>query len=184
VLQRRPPHRPSSVDRLPPEIKRLIMDLRIEHGLTIDQIRERLLELGQQISRSALARHTRTMEDVAEDIRLAKETAKAVAGTSEHGEEDELFRLNMELANVELFRFFTAAREGKPLEHGALMAASVALEKLTNTLARLQQVAERAEKRATEKLMKKVNELAKKQENGLTATAVLAIRHAVLGSEA
>lgn len=178
---RRPPHRPSSIDRLPADVKRMIMDLRIEHGLTIDQIRERLLVEGQNVSRSALARHTRTMEDVAEDIRRAKETAKAVSSQSEHGDDDAMYRLNMELLNVELYRFFTAVREGKPLEHGALMAAGVTMDKLTAALARLQQIADRAEKRATEKLMKTVEGMAKKGGAGLTREAVDAIRHAVLG---
>lgn len=178
---RRPMHRPGTIDRLDAEVKRMISDLRIEKGWTIDEIREKLLELGAVVSRSALARHTRSLDEVADDLRRSREMAKALVAETEPGEDDQLARLNLELLQNAIFQLFTAVREGGPLPAGQLMSLSIAVEKAAAALAKLQQVKERAEKRAAEKVMAKVREVAGKPGSGLSKETVDQIYHAVLG---
>lgn len=182
ALKRRPVHRPGTVDRLDPEIKRLISDLRIEKGWNIDEIRAKLIELGAEVSRSALARHTRSLDEIADELRRAREMAKVLSSAAEPGEDDALARLNLEMLHTGIFQLQSAIREGKPMEAGQLMAIAVAIEKAVAALGKIQQIRERAEKLATERLMRKVSELAKKPSAGLTADAVAAIRQAVLGT--
>jgi hypothetical protein len=180
---RRPRHRPGTVDRLDPEIKRLISDLRIEKGWNIDEIRTKLTELGAEVSRSALARHTRSLDEIARELRQAREMAKVLASTAEPGEDDALARLNLEMLHTGIFQLQSAIREGKPMEAGQLMALAVAIEKAVAALGKIQQIRERAEKLAAEKLMKTVEGMAKTAGSGLTREAVAAIRHAVLGTD-
>lgn len=176
---RRPPRRPGTIDQLDPEIKRLISDLRIEKGWTIDEIREKLVELGAEVSRSALARHTRSLDEIADELRRSREMAKVLVQTVEPGEDDQMARLNIELLHSAIFQLQTAVRDGKPMEAGQLMALSVAIDKAVAALARIQQITERAEKRAAEKIIKKVEEAAKKPGSGLNSDAVKAMRLAI-----
>lgn len=184
ALKRRPPRRPGTIDQLDPEVKRLIADLRIELGWTIDEIRQKLIELGAQVSRSALARHTRSLDDLADELRRSREMAKVLVQSAEPGEDDQMARLNIELLHTAIFQLQTAVRDGQPMEAGQLMAVAVAIDKAVAALGRIQQIRERAEKLAAEKVMKTVEGMARKAGSGLTADAVAAIRHAVLGSEA
>jgi len=65
--------RPSSIERLPAELRELIGHLR-ERGRTIDEILAKLAELDVDVSRSALGRHVQHL-DAAGDVGLARELA-------------------------------------------------------------------------------------------------------------
>ena len=60
--------RPSSISRLPAEIRDKIGALRAE-GRTIDEIVAKLEELNVDVSRSALGRHCKRLESVQANIR-------------------------------------------------------------------------------------------------------------------
>ncbi len=182
VIKRRR-HPPSSIDKLGQEVKRLIADLLAdpEKQWTIEDIRLRLVEMGKPVSWSALRRHIKTEEEVGAELRYAYETATVLAKNVPHGEDDRLARLNIELLYSGIFQLQTAIRDGKPMEAGKLMAIAVAIEKAAAATARLQQIEERADKRAADKMKAKLTEMAKKPGSGLTKETVDKIYHAVLG---
>lgn len=183
-LKRRP-HRPSSIDRLDPEIKRLISDLRIEQGWEIEQIRQKLIELGQPVSRSALARHTKSLEEIGADLRHSREMARALVEAAPVGDDAKLEQLNMELMHSMVLRLLTATEAGEmvrfdPKEVMFLSSSMASLAGARKTDADRRR---KDREEAQRQFMAKVEETAKKPESGLNAAAVLAIRQAVLGTE-
>ena len=62
---------PSSIDKLPVEVRELIGRLR-EQGATIDDILAKLGELDVEVSRSALGRHVKGLAEVGEQGRHAR----------------------------------------------------------------------------------------------------------------
>ena len=62
--------RPSSISRLPPEIREAIGALR-QDGRTIDEILAKLRELAPaaEVSRSALGRHVQVLDRIGEQLR-------------------------------------------------------------------------------------------------------------------
>lgn len=188
-------HVPSSIDRLDPEIRRLITDLRIERGWTIDQIRERLMELGQPVSRSALGRHVRALPDIAREMRESREMAEALAREVGNAPEDKLAELNIELMHGVMLKLLTSARAAGDgdgaTEDGSLTfspAEVMQMARATKDLAqsrkldveRVEKLEKRAEERGRMQAMEKVEEVARNR-GGLSADTVMAIRQAVLG---
>jgi hypothetical protein len=176
-------HRPSTVDQLDPEIKRLIADLRLEHGWTIDQIHEKLKALAQPVSRSALARHTKSLEEIGRDLRHSREMAKALVEAAPVGDDAKMAELNLELMHAMVLRMLTATEDGELVtfepKESMFMAST-----LTQLASARKTDAERRRKdreEAKKEFMGKVEEAAKKGGGGLTKEAVDAIRFAVLG---
>lgn len=185
---RRPRRVPSTIDRLDPEIRSLISELRIDKGWTIDEIKERLNEIGASVSRSALGRHVRTIEDVGADMRESQVYAEALAREIGSDANNSVLQLNAQLLATMMFRFATGLREGEPLvlstkEQKEFSEAlrNIALMEKTKL-----DVEDRAEKRGEERERKKnaaaVTKVAR--EKGLSKETVDAIRFAVLGSDA
>lgn len=112
-------NRPSTVDRLDPEMRELIGKLRIDFGWTIDEILEKLRELGQgDISRSALGRHVKSIEEVGAQLRHSREVANALIGQLGGAPEDRVADLNIELMHSMILRLVTAtndAGDGEPV---------------------------------------------------------------------
>ena len=106
-------HRPSTIDKLDPEIKRMVADLRLEHGWSIDQILAKLHELAQPVSRSALARHTKSLEEIGRDLRYTRETAKALTEAITPGEDGKVAQLGIELLESSIIRLLTATEGGE-----------------------------------------------------------------------
>ncbi|MGZ8371111.1 MAG: phage protein Gp27 family protein, partial [Caulobacteraceae bacterium] len=66
-------HQPSSIDKLPPEVRALIGELREKRGCTIDEIMDKLRELEVDVSRSAVGRHVRKLADIGAEMRRSRE---------------------------------------------------------------------------------------------------------------
>lgn len=182
-------HVPSSVDRLDPEIKKLIMDLRIDHGWTIDEIRQKLDELGKPISRSALGRHVRSLPEVAKEMRDAREMAESLAREVGTASEDSLAELNIELMHGVMLRLLANGKTGEDGESVTfgpeeVMFLGRTLKDLASArktdVDRVRAREALVELRAKQAAVAKVEEVAKTQ-RGLTADLVMQIRHAVLG---
>jgi hypothetical protein len=183
--------RPSTIDRLDPEIKDLIGKLRIDFGWTIDEILARLHELGQSdIKRSALGVHIQSIEETGAQLRLARETATALVSAAGEGQEDRVAELNIELCQAMILRLMTAVNsdgDGKPV---LIPAAEINL--ITKSL---QQAASakktnadlifRLRKEAREEAMrdaaKAVDALAKEKTAGLTKDTVDLIKRRIMG---
>jgi predicted DNA-binding transcriptional regulator YafY len=178
--------RPSSIDRAGKEVKELIGQLRIEHGWTIDEILKKLRELGQgEISRSALGRHVKSLEEIGAQLRHSREVAKALVQQIGDAPEDRVADLNIELMHTMILRLVTATNDegdGQPITFGPeetmFMARSLqalAGARKTNTdlvLKVRQETAKEAAKKAVDACKTK----------GLSADTVDFIRQAVLGS--
>lgn len=177
-------HRPSTIDQLDPEIKRLISDLRIEKGWTIDQIRDELMKLGQPVSRSALARHTKSLEEIGAELRHSREMAKALVEAAPVGDDAKLEQLNLELMHSMVLRLLTATNAGEmvTLDPENTMFLARALGQLASARKTDADRRRKDREEAKKEFMGKVQETAKKGGAGLTKEAVEAIRHAVLGA--
>lgn len=177
-------HRPSTIDKLDPEIKRLIADLRIEHGWTIEDIRKKLEELGQRVSWSALQRHTKSIEEIGAELRHSREMAKALVEAAPVGDDAKLEQLNLELMHSMVLRLLTATNAGEmvTLDPENTMFLARALGQLAGARKTDADRRRKDREEAQKQFMAKVEETAKKPGAGLTADAVRAIREAVLGT--
>jgi len=190
---RRKKNRPSSIDRLDPEIRELIGHLRVDKGWTIDEIRARLIEMGQQDvpSRSALGRHVRSLEEVSADLRATQVYAEALAKEAGSGTQSQVMDMNMQLLQANMFRLMLASQDGEGIQLSPKDAKdfadalrSIALTRKTDL-----DVIEKAEKRAAEKATALATAAAAEKattaarQKGLSKDTVEAIRYAVLGSD-
>lgn len=92
--------RPSSIDRLPSEIREKIGELR-RGGLTYDEILQHLgcmLPAGDVPSRSALGRHLAEFEAAAEEMRRQDAITKALVNQFGDASDGRMLRLNIALA--------------------------------------------------------------------------------------
>lgn len=130
--------RPSSIDRLPKEVRELIGSLRSD-GATIDEIMAKLSELKAGVSRSALGRHVKTLAEVGERMRRARVMAEALTARFGDQPDNQVARMNMELMHGMVFEVLTAAagaedEEGEPvtLDPKAVKFLSGALKDLAS----------------------------------------------------
>lgn len=179
--------RPSSIDRLDPQIKDLIGKLRIDNGWTIDEIRTRLLELQQNVSRSALGRHVKSLEEIGAQLRHSREIAQALIAQVGDAPEDRVADLNIELMHSMILRLVTATNDegdGQPVildaEQTMFMARS--LQALAGARKTNRDMILKEREAATKEAAKKAVSAAKSK--GIGADTVEFIRKAVLGSEA
>ncbi len=181
-------HRPSTVDRLDPEIRELIGKLRVDQGWTIDEIRDQLIKMGQgHVSRSALGRHVRTIEDVSADMRETRAYAEALAREVGNSDQSRMLDLNSQLLQANMFKLMLAAKDGEGVQLGPKDAKDFAdaLRSIALTRKTDMDVVEKAEKRAAEKATKEAAEKAVTvaRSKGLSRDTVEAIRFAVLGAD-
>ncbi len=181
-------HRPSSIDRLDPDIRELIGKLRIDHGWTIDEIRARLVEMGQADvpSRSALGRHIRGLAEVSQDLRETQIYAEALAKEAGSKGQGQLLDMNAQLLGANMFKLMLAEHDGEGVQLSPKEAKefSEALRNIALTRKTELDVIEKAEARAAAKARVEAAASATKvaRAKGLGKDTVEAIRHAVLGS--
>lgn len=175
---------PSSIDKLPVEVRELIGRLR-EQGATIDDILAKLGELEVEVSRSALGRHVKGLAEVGEQLRRSREIATALVGRFGDDADNRVGRLNIELMHGIVMQMLT----GNPDETGEAGPVQFDAED-TMFLARSLQSLASAQKIDTDRLLKVRMETAKEavkavkkvaSDRGLTADTVDAISRAVLG---
>lgn len=187
-------NRPSSIDRLPAEIRGAIDRLR-EHGRTLDEILEHLRGMEVEVSRSALGRHVQSMEKVGERLRRSRALADGLG--RQHGDtaESKLTSINIELMHGILFDALSAVEDdgadGERIQKllqdpKALKAYAETAERLTKASRHNVQFIEQVEKRATERAQreaaKAVDAVAK--EKGLSADTLAAIKAGIFGVKA
>jgi hypothetical protein len=121
---------PSTIDKLPPEIRDLIGRLRLEQGISIDAIRAKLLELDVEVSRSALGRHVRSLAEVHEKMRRSREISESLSRMSDRAD-NKMLRGTLELLNSILLDVSLAQEEGedgtfRPVEFNPLQVKALA----------------------------------------------------------
>jgi DnaJ-domain-containing protein 1 len=185
-LRRR--RRPSSIDKLDPEIRDLIGKLRIDKGWSIDEIRAQLEKmLGEEHlpSRSALGRHVKSLEEIGAELRKSREIATALVSQLGAGAEDRTAELNIELMHTAVLNLLTSAsrgEDGEPvmMEPDTIKALSQSLKSLGDARKANADLVLRARKAAKEEAAVAAAGVAKAQ--GFSADTVDLIRKAVLGS--
>lgn len=95
--------RNSSIDKLPSEIREKIGQLR-QSGKTIDEIMAKLQELDVDISRSALGRHCKQLEEVSQSIKKSRMIAEALAKNFGDEGENKVSQVNIELLHSLLLK--------------------------------------------------------------------------------
>jgi uncharacterized NAD(P)/FAD-binding protein YdhS len=98
----------STVKRQPPEIREMIADLRAQ-GVTIDAIMDKLRDLGAGVSRSAVGRYVKEIEQVGERIRRSREIADVLVKRLGDAPESRQARLNIELMHSIILQLTMAA---------------------------------------------------------------------------
>ena len=152
--------RPSSIDRLPPEIRETIGRLR-EHGRTLDEILDHLRSMEIGVSRSALGRHVKGMEAMGERLRRSRAMAEGLARQLGDTPGDKMARVNIELLHSFLNDALAAADDAETEEGQAAAAAlrdpkgaalfASAIERLTKAARANAEFTEQLEKRVAEK---------------------------------
>src|SRR5690349_16342872 len=132
--------RPSTISRLPPEIRDEIGRLR-DQGCTIDEILAHLRAMEVAVSRSAMGRHLKGMAELGEKLRRSRAVAEGLVRQLGDAPESKTARLNIELLHNTILDLFMHAEDGEGVDEdgkaalagnpmGAMMLAK-ALEHLT-----------------------------------------------------
>jgi hypothetical protein len=187
----------STIQRLPAEIRDAISDLREQH--TLDEILAHLRALGgpaAEVSRSALGRHVKSLEQVSSQLRRSKMLAESVGRTMGDAEESKVAGLNVQLLHSFLNDVLMSATD-ENAEEGSPAAAVQAMlrdpkgaakfaetvERLTkasrNNQEFLTKVEERAARKALQQAAKAADAVAKSR--GLSADVLAEIRAGILG---
>lgn len=103
--------RPSSVRRLPKDLRDQIAQLR-EDGATIDEIKAALDEVGARVSRSALGRHVKGLDELAEKVRRSREVAEVLVRRIGDAPENRQVQANIELMHAAIMDLFLAGEDG------------------------------------------------------------------------
>ena len=188
--------RPSSVDKLPEEVRAEIGRLR-GMGWTIDQILEKLRELLDSApSRSALGRHIAGMDKLGERMRRSRQVAEALVRELGDAPESRAARLNIELLHGAVMDLFMKAGDGEPVDgdgaaalagnpEGVMMLAKALdhLSKASKTNVHFIRLAEeRAATRAKKEAAVAVEAVAR--ERGISGETLEAIKAGIFGVRA
>lgn len=184
--------RPSSISRLPPQVREAIGRLR-DKGHTLDEILKHLAQMDVEVSRSALGRHVQRLERAGARLRRSREIAEGLARQLGDAPGDQVARLNIEVLHTFLADTMAAADDDES-EHaeearkalrnpmGARLFAQ-AIESLTKASRHNQEFVERIEKRAAEAARRAAAGAAEQaaRSAGLNAPLIETIKRAVLG---
>ncbi|MBS1016934.1 MULTISPECIES: DUF3486 family protein [Acetobacter] len=182
--------RPSSIDQLEPEIREEIGRLR-GGGHTIDEILAALRELGaKDISRSALGRHVKNMEQIGAKLRHSRNIAEALVRQLGDAPASRSAQLNIELLHSVILDLNLASEDADADGLAALrgnpegiMLLAKAIDHLTKSskadIENQKAIEERVEARVRKETDGKLKDAMKKQ--GLSKDVAAQIRKQVLG---
>jgi hypothetical protein len=189
--------RPSSIDKLPAEIREEIGRARMR-GCTIDDILKLLrgmLPAAGMPSRSAIGRHALRLDALGEKMRRSRSVAEALASQLGDAPESQTARLNIELLHSVVMDLFLRASEDEtedmdPAGAGALKGNPEGVMMLAKTVQSLVAASKgnedfiaAAEKRATERAKREAAAAVSKviAGKGLTGELVDNIKAAIFG---
>lgn len=183
--------RPSSIDQLEPEIREEIGRLR-GHGHTLDEILAALRELGaKDISRSALGRHVKNMEQVGAKLRHSRNIAEALVRQLGDAPASRSAQLNIELLHSVILDLNLASENDADADGLAalrgnpegIMLLAKAIDHLTKSskadIDNQQQIEARVEKRLKAQAEQHVVSEAKKR--GISAETAKALMEGAFG---
>lgn len=156
----------SSLIRLPPEIKEVIAVLR-EQGRTLDEIREKLLELNTDVPRSTLGRYVQNIEKVSERVQKWQHISAALIKRFGTVDDDKTVWLIYEMIYARIADMLVALEEFDPK---AAMMASKALDHLSRAKHYTTQTIEKARKAGIDDAVKAMHKAGKQK--GLSPEAL------------
>jgi len=177
---------PSTIDRLPAEVRDLIGGLR-RGGRTIDEILAKLRELDVDVSRSALGRHVKGLAEVTARLQHSRQVAEALVGQFGDEPDNRLARVNLELMHSVVLQAITAAEvdeetgEAKPVtfDPESVMFLSRSLQSLASAEKTNSDRIAKAQEAATKKAAVKASSAARAK--GLSKETADFIYDQVLG---
>ena len=179
--------RPSSIDKLPEEVRETVGRLRAQ-GRTIDEIMAHLRQMDVEVSRSAMGRHLKGMAAASERMRNSRNMAVALVERFGETTDNKLARLNLELMHGVVLTALTASAEdadgeAQPVTFGPeeTMFLASALQKLASAEKTDADLRIKLKTEALKEAATAVEKAAKQA--GLTRETVDTIRNAVLGVE-
>jgi DNA-binding transcriptional ArsR family regulator len=190
--------RPSSIDRLPEEVRLEIARLR-QNGRTIDEILSHLRKLDgiAPVSRSALGRHLKSVESLGERIRRSRQVAEVLAKEFGDAPESRAARTNIELMHTAVLDFFTRAengdeeidKDGKAALSGnpmGMMMLAKALDHLTRASRANEDFVAKAEQRAADHAKRDAAKAVDSvgREKGISVETLNAIKAGIFGVKA
>ncbi|MCK5296461.1 MAG: DUF3486 family protein [Alphaproteobacteria bacterium] len=175
--------RSSSIKRQSQEIREKIGRLR-NNGCTIDEILAKLKELEVPVSRSALGRHVKHLDEVLENMRESRIVAEAVVKNFGEESEDKTAQANIQMMHSLVMKLITGKAAGETvLDAKEVMFLSSSLQKLTSAsksdVDREIKLRERIEKEIREKASKAIAKTAKQA--GLSKEMVEQFKNDVFG---
>ncbi len=186
--------RPSSIDRLPPDILErlhaLLRDPRISQTQTVAEINA-ILEregAGQRISRSALNRYAQKMNAVGERLQQSRQVAEMWIAKLGAAPQGEVGKLVNEILRTLAFDLTLTLQSGEITEARAPAVAKM-LKEMSIAMERLEKAASENVKRTEEirrQAAEEAAEVAEKvaRQGGLSADSVQELRRAILGVRA
>ncbi len=182
---RKAPERPSSIDRLPEEIRAEVGRLRVQ-GRTIDEILAHLRTMDVEVSRSALGRHVKRMSTARERMKHSREMATALVSQFGDQPDNQLARLNLELMHGVVMQTIMATAEDEDGEAQPVTFSPEDARFLADALAKLAT----AEKTNADRTLKLKQEAAKAaatavekvaRKEGLSPETIALLRSEILG---
>ncbi|GBQ15209.1 hypothetical protein CFR78_04295 [Komagataeibacter rhaeticus] len=182
--------RPSSIERLPPEIREVINRL-LDNHCTFDQIVAKLRELDvTHISRSTVGRYAKGHRELGERLRRSRMLSEVLVREQGDAPPSRTAQLNLELMHTVIFDLFTALEDGSDAAIEKLKSDPKAIEQLSKALDHLsrsaktdadyrQKLAEQVEARLRRQVEQTVTANAKRQ--GLSAESVAAMLDGAFG---
>jgi hypothetical protein len=178
---------PSSIDKLPEEIRAEVGRLRIQ-GRTIDEILAHLKGMDLDVSRSALGRHVKRMTTARERMKHSREMATALVSQFGDQPDNQLARLNLELMHGVVMQTIMATAEDEDGEAQPVTFSPEDARFLADALSKLAS----AEKTNVERTLKlkmeaakeaaaAVDRVAKAGATGMTKDTIDAIKREILG---
>lgn len=185
--------RPSSIEQLSAEIRDEIGRLR-GNGHSIDEILAALRELDvAHISRSALGRHVKRMDEVGRKLRHSRTVAEALVRQLGDEPASRAAQLNIELLHTAILDLFLSADDdevddkGKAALRGnpsGIMQLAKALEALSSSTAADQEARRKLEADIEKKMRERVerNAVAEGKKRGLDRETVQALMRGAFGA--
>lgn len=177
-------NRPSTIDRLPDEVRAQIAQLR-RGGRTIDEIMDHLGQLDVEVSRSALGRHVKSLAEIGEQMRRSETMAKFIVERFGEESDDRVARANMRILQGTVLELLTAERadeDGQPisLTPGEAKELALTLQRLVSA----QRLDAERELRLRAEFAKSAASAAEKamKQQGMGADTIDMVRRAVLGT--
>ncbi len=178
-------HQPSSIDKLPSEIRDLIGRLRRDQGRSIDEILDHLRQLDIEVSRSALGRHVKSLAEIGESLRRSETMARFIVDKFGEDTDERVGRANMRILQGALLEILTEDRvdeDGTPITLSAKEAKelSLSLQRLVSAQRVDAERQLRMQKEFAQSAAAAAETAAKAK--GMSAETIDVIRKAILGT--